>query len=872
LLPRHVLAVSLGLCAGSAATAQRARSARPQSGIVAPRHLYELRTSPVNDGACATGDLDGDGDLDLLMLQHDSHAWVAPTAVQVWLNGGRGDFHQVGVQPLEGWADGSGFSIATYVRLADVTGDGRLDLAYERSGVGTTPPAVSVHPGQGDGSFAAALTLVTQDPVHGLELGDCDADGDADLLVLQAVGTSRSAAWWRLESGGFVAGPVLTDTLLRVVLVDLDADGVQDVAATTPDTVRIYRTVNGACTLHAAVPLPSTLHFRSPRLHTGDLDGDGDEDVLAVHHDFDSDTFHFQPFRNDGTGFIALPLQGFAQQGGYDAILAHNDGALADWDGDGDADYVSPSIAWMENTGAGEFVLAAHQRSGASPNGGYRALQVVDLDGDGHLDVLADWMHFRGDGTFPARTSIGESVFNWTATTTWSVLEDREGDGDLDLVGRTWVHLNRGDATFEERALPNPSVPGVFGPPTEIAWADFDGDGFRDKVIAFAFGSTFERMALYTGTEAGPHVLSDIYPSPNRMTVDDVSLPADFDSDGDLDILMRDGYWRNDGTGWFGFGKVSGYVGLPRLARDYDGDGDVDVLLGRAGTLILLVSDAGEAFVEVPLGGHQNNHRHAFVDADQDGDLDLAVVKPSNSALFLHEQLSGGGLAAPLELAAPAVEDPVAQMDVDGDGRLDLVAAQANGTRLVAWLRADGLEFRPRREWTVSQPPIGFGDLDRDGDVDFAGRFIFENFRFDGPADGAAVQYGLDAATSGTGGRHPVLGSGGPVRPGMQVKLVISGGRGGASGVLLRGPARADSPGASFHELVASAEVVRSFVLGGTPGAAGEGSIVLQTPIVAAVVGLTFDYQAVLVDPGAVSGLSATNGLEIRYGDWPPSR
>jgi hypothetical protein len=34
----------------------------------------------------------------------------------------------------------------------------------------------------------------------------------------------------------------------------------------------------------------------------------------------------------------------------------------------------------------------------------------------------------------------------------------------------------------------------------------------------------------------------------------------------------------------------------------------------------------------------------------------------------------------------------------------------------------------------------------------------------------------------------------------------------------------------------------------------------------AVLAGLTFDYQVVLVDPGASAGLSATNGLEIRFG------
>lgn len=881
MLYRLALVASLCFSAASAALAQHARSTRAEQGFVAPRHLHELRTTPPNTGARVVGDLDGDGDLDLLMLERPDPL-REPRAVQTWLNGGRGDFQLAASLSLPGWSSDQSFGVASILALADVDGDGVLDLAYERRGPGVVPMVVLVHPGLGDGGFGAPWTVTTSSPnAAAFATGDCDGDGDADLLVTEWINPGvRTLTWWRLEGSAFVAGASWIDPtpggMWLVVTLDLDADGVADAAATNGSydanahALQIFRTVNGAPTLVALVPLSAEIQFNL-RLLRGDLDGDGDEDALVTFIDSEpgvGSRFHFQPIRNDSATFTALPLQTF-MRGTATGDPGLDNGALADWDGDGDLDYVSPDFAWMENDGAGSFALAARQRAAASG-----PVQLADLNGDGHLDVLASWMCFFGDGTFPVRTSIGDLLFNSSAFETWSVLEDREGDGDLDLVGRTYVHRNRGDGTFEGLALPDPPAPSPFGYPTEIGWADFDGDRFRDKVISFSFGTTFERTALYLGTEAGPHVLSPTHPSPNRMTVDGVSLPADLDDDGDLDILMQDGYWRNDGTGYFGGGKVALYSGLPLLARDYDGDGDHDLLLGRGGSLILRVKDVGAAFHELSLGSYHARHRHAFVDADEDGDLDLAVVTPTSDTLVLHEQLPGGDFAAPFGLGAPDVEDPVSQMDVDGDGRLDLVGfvSGPSAARLVAWPRADGLKFRARREWMVYEAPIAFGDLDRDGDEDFVGRTLFENFRFYGAEDGVTVQYGHDAATSGTGGRHPVLGSGGPVRPGKQLKLVIAGGRGGASGVLVRGTARDDLAQGGYRSLVAAPEVVRSFVLGGTAGAAGAGSIVLRAPITGALVGLTFEYQGILVDPDAAAGLSATNGLEIRYGDWPTTR
>jgi hypothetical protein len=265
-----------------------------------------------------------------------------------------------------------------------------------------------------------------------------------------------------------------------------------------------------------------------------------------------------------------------------------------------------------------------------------------------------------------------------------------------------------------------------------------------------------------------------------------------------------------------------------------------------------------------------NSFLPTALDADQDGDLDLVIAQPTNGIVSVREQLPGGGFAAPLELAAPGVSGTVGQLDEDGDGRLELAVSIAG--RLAVWSREAGLSFSERREWITRDAPRAFGDLDRDGDVEPIGEKVFQNFRFDGPEDGLALQYGLDGTTSGTGGRHPILGSGAPVSAGREVKFVVRNGLGGASGVLLRGNARNDALAGGIRSFVHAPEVVRSFVLDGTPGAAGAGSIVLRSPVTSALVGLTFDYQVVLVDPGASAGLSATNGLEVRYGDWPMTR
>lgn len=856
----------IALCLGlvpALAVAQRARVAREDPfhddrPFLAPRFLFELESSTRNHGARATGDLDGDGDLDLVTLEYSPTS--RPPGARAWLNEGEGDFSAGPLLVIEPW-DGDGrinSRIATVVFLADVTGDGVLDLAYER-GNPSTPVAgqgVLVHPGLGDGSFGAGL--LAPNGVQGdFHIGDCDGDGDADLLMVDSSGM----AWRSFQAGSFVAGTSIAITTGQLSTVDLDGDGLTDIVSRWT-TVRLYRTVAGVPTFLAEIPLPPEIPTGNSRVRAGDLDGDGDTDLLALHQ---SSVFRLLPLRNDGTSFTALPLQAF-EPVPYQNIDIH--GVLADWDGDGDADYVSSSLVWMENVGAASFALPASESEVATVSL-ESPVQVVDVNGDGRLDALRGKVCLFGNGSIPDRSSLtaGIGAFGSPA---WDLLEDWEGDGDLDLVSSRHLYLNNGDGTFESRSTPRPAPPGT-GSGIDIAWGDFDGDGFRDLVVIDLLFH-FKGMRLFRGTEDGSYVSSSTVPSPIQMTG---GLAGDLDGDGDLDILAEGGIWQNDGTGQFGTAVVPVYSGVPRVAQDVDGDLDLDLLVERPNRLWMLTNLGGLSFSEVNLGPYASTFHPVFMDVDEDGDLDLAVTQDTNDVVRVREQLPGGSFAAPFDLPAAGVFSRAGQIDVDADGRLDLVASASTPEgigHLVVWFRGAGLDFPRRRDWVTDDYPSAFGDVDGDGDVEPIGGSSFENFRFDGPEDGSAVQYGLELRTPGTDGRHPILGSRLPVRPGRDAELVIRGGLGGASGFLLRGPARASVFAGGFHNLVQAPEIVHSFVLDGAPDVAGAGSHVVRRPITAAIVGRTFAYQAVIVDPGASAGLAATNGLEIRYGDWPAAR
>jgi len=859
------LALSLSL-----ASAQKA-ARREGSPLRAARFLGELQTND-NGGVRASGDLDGDGDVDLLMLRYQGSS-PYPRGIQSWRNQGDGRFvlaHDL-VLAVPTYRNYWEFELAHELELADVTGDGVLDLVYERKDLNHRigPSGVLVHAGLGDGSFGPSTFIDTNGGVGELAVGDCDGDGDADILVHQwntDTDSQGTLVWWHDDAGTFVAGAplsVATDAPWPLVALDLGGDGIADAVSGSSwgghDSVRVFRTVNGAPTLEAELPLPSELWNVNQRILTGDIDGDGAQDVLVILDDLLLHRFYFQPILRTTTGWITKPLQRIDSPG---EPLVSAGGVLADWDGDGDSDYVSPRLSWLENVGGASFVFAGSVYATAS-----ETLQVADFDGDGHLDAMVRWDQFLGDGRLPRATSVPTPGEPLGASV--DLVEDWEHDGDLDLVAS--MSLNDGTGRFTRRATSLPSEGGMVL--QFVGWGDFDGDGFRDLVEgAFRdntpYPPTFVAMRLFRGTESGAYASSPVVPSPIEMPALP-NLSGDIDGDGDQDILTVDGFWANDGAAHFAM--IAAYIGQPLQALDVDRDGDLDLTVHRGANLELLVNRGGAVFQRVSFGAYGSGAFGSapfvrFLDADEDGDLDLLVTRSGVDGITLHAQLGAGVFAAPLTLQAPAVNGPVGQMDVDGDGRLDLVVGRLAPVQvLLAWIRGRGLTFSEQREWRVREAPLAFADCDGDGDIEALGTYRLENFQFDGPSAGAAEQYALDGATPGTLGVHPVLGARGPLRPGGEGELVIGRGLGHAAGVLLAGRSRSSTVVGGLTLFVAPQVVFRSFVLGGSAGVAGAGETTLHLPL-EALSGRTLTFQALLVDPGVSGGLSATNGLELRFG------
>ena len=323
------------------------------------------RTSPGvttrSYGGVAT-DLNDDGYPDLSIVNEDS------ADLRIFLNAGDGDaLMETFAQPTTPLGQRASPS-----EPADLNLDGAPDLCV----VNIDPDTLSVLFGDNQGSLIPQSTIPIGQTPRGVTVLDADGDGDVDV-VTTSFGLSDLALLINNGDGTF-APPVRFDTGFvgewAIEAADLNGDGLLDLAVGCRSARRVVSMLSQGDGTFAVAD--SAVCGTVWQLSTGDLDGDGDEDIVTV----DSSNNSGSVVLNDGTGSIER-----TQTVPTDAFPLASD--IGDVDGDGDLDWVTSSFSgdWLlfTNNGAGAF---AFDQEFAAPRAGSCAL-LVDLDNDRDLDL-----------------------------------------------------------------------------------------------------------------------------------------------------------------------------------------------------------------------------------------------------------------------------------------------------------------------------------------------------------------------------------------------------------------------------------------------------------------------------------------------------
>jgi hypothetical protein len=427
----------------------------------------------------ATGDYDRDGDLDVYLTNLGPNVLLR--------NDGGGRFTDVTAAAGVG---GDGWS--TSASFADVDGDGWLDLfvtrylawtpARERqcfslTGVvdycspknydAPTPDLLFRNTGKGTFTDASAASGITAARGNGLGVvvDDVDADGDADIFV--ANDGTPNHLWINQGSGRF-----LEDALARGVAIDQD----------------------GAPKAGMGV-------------HAADVDDDGDNDLLVMNLDSESDSY----YRNDGRFFVdatssvglRVVSRRFTRFGMALVDLDH-DGRLDLFEANGrvglqgealaDDPYAEPNLLLRGVDGPAFAEVQPRGGTAAPIVLTSRAAAFGDIDGDGAIDVLVA----NRDAPPTLLVNVAPNRGHWALFR----VEDGRGSDALGArvtvhaAGRSWRRDVR--TGYSYLAANDPRVHIGLGPATQVdrvdvRWPDGAEDSFgpfpADREISLRRGS-----------------------------------------------------------------------------------------------------------------------------------------------------------------------------------------------------------------------------------------------------------------------------------------------------------------------------------------------------------------------------------------------
>lgn len=394
---------------------------------------------------------------------------------------------------------------------------------------------------------------------------------------------------------------------------------------------------------------------------------------------------------------------------------------------------------------------------------------------------------------------------------------DVDRDGDLDLVFADGDGFSSAGTKRQNVLLINQFVPsGVLSFTDEsvarlgarvsnakmVISGDVNGDGWADLLYANAFDTDTPFLYINQGaSNPGFFTMESATRGLTTALSSGGAQFADVDDDGDLDLLINNGYlgqsrkpklYLNDGAGFFTENVAALSAAANKSSQmdvqlvDLDGDWDLDFFGACRATNggaahYLMLNDGAGVFTNAPSGVPSNSgstYEGEVGDLDGDSDIDLFLVSSSGFAEgAIRSNFAPSGPLGFTQLATLSDsndDNEIALFDWDLDGDFDVLVGSLSNSRETFWRNNGALSFTNVSAASItaltdSTLDVAIGDLNNDGRYDIvtaqgeSGSFVNKVYLNTGGVDilrPTVTAFGVFTATP----------AGGPVRVHAKVR------------------------------------------------------------------------------------------------------